>query len=215
MEPNLVPVYISASPPAGTISKGSLWFNPSDTKMYVRVLQPGGGQWVEAFNTPGDVPFVYVSSSPPTSPVNGTLWYKPSPSTLKVWVENGTQENWVVLMGGSSGTSAPATAFVSTSPPPSPTQGTLWFNPIPQTLSVWVGPSWEIVSGSPTNKPSAYISTTAPGNPVNGDLWWNPLLKELRVWKISPTGDIWELITDNTPTTPTPLYTSPPPSQLT
>lgn len=209
-----VPVYISASAPAPPILSGSLWFETITSKMYIWMVQPGDDEWVEIFNTPGDIPFVYVSASAPSDPINGTLWYNPGSGDLSIWVEDGISDHWEALINNSPPSPLPASVIVSVSPPLSPTPGLLWYKPTNHTLYVWVtggaGSSWEAVSGtSPSNKPTVYVSTTAPGNPSQGDLWWHPLLKELRVWNLSPTGNQWILVTDNTPPPQTPpVYNS-------
>lgn len=202
--PAIVPVYVSAAAPQPPIIPGSLWFNTLTLQLSIWVPQNGTYVWEVTQAGQTEQPFVYVSYSAPTDPIEGTLWYNPSDYTLSIWVTSGVIDEWRVISSNEPSPANPAAVIISTSPPLSPTQGLLWFNPLTNLLKAWVttlaGSTWrDIAGGSATTKPTVSVTTSPPPNPSQGDLWWQPLRQELKVWNISPTGSAWLLITDNTP----------------
>lgn len=194
--PAIVPVYVSASEPQPPIIPGSLWFNTLTMGLNIWVPQNGAYTWEVTQAGQTEQPFVYVSASAPTDPVNGTLWYQPAQQILRIWVDNGIGANWVVLIDDTPPAEQPSTVLVSTSPPQDPTQGLLWFNPINNTLKVWVvslaGSEWRTISGgSSVTKPTVYVSTSPPSNPAQGDLWLNPNTRILKAWNIFLSSGSW------------------------
>lgn len=194
--PAIVPVYVSASEPQPPVIPGSLWFNTLSLQLSIWVKQGSNYVWEITQAGQTEQPFVYVSASPPTDPISGTLWYQPAQQILRIWVVSGLSGNWVVLVDNDPPEQQPSTVLVSTSPPESPNQGLLWFNPINNLLKVWVvalsGSAWRVISGSATSaKPTVYVSTSAPPNPTQGDLWLNPNTKVLKVWNVFLTSGSW------------------------
>lgn len=108
-------------------------------------------------------------------------------------------ENFIHLLENSSNTTAPG----------APLTGQLWWNQTTDTLQVYNGSNWKVISGA-TSSPAA----SPPLNPVAGDLWFDSTNAQLNVYSgtawivVGPaftagtgvTGAIPDTITDNTAT---------------
>ena len=97
--PQFAKVRVSASPPLNPES-GALWFNSSDSTLYVWVASDGGGFWNIANDAPEPVnsPTIRISSFPPANPVPGDLWYDPDDSNLSIWYEDLDSSQWVAVV---------------------------------------------------------------------------------------------------------------------
>lgn len=196
-QPFAVPVFISASAPQPPITEGTFWFNTVAQVLNIWVVAPGGSSWVPVAEPVPANTGVIVSISPPEDPTQGTLWYNPHTHLFQVWVVTGITSQWEIISDCEPDVDNPP-VVVSISPPTNPVQGTLWFKPTNQTLSLWVdslsGGSWIILtSNSSQQKPTVFVSSSPPGNPTQGDLWFQPQLNELRVWNEGATNQ-WLLI---------------------
>jgi len=77
--------------------------------------------------------------------------------------------------------------FASTSSPPNPLKGQLWWDITNNILKVYSGSSWKISTGatsSPYSSPPGDLST------LGGDLWFDTTNSQLKVY----TGSSWQLI---------------------
>lgn len=136
----LVPkIFVSSSPPPNP-KNGILWYKtvPGETGLFVWVDSAGGGSWQPSGSgsSPNCGPVTTVSVSPPLSPSIGDLWFNPGTSELAVWV-TGLGGNYWEVVNFAGGCVNDPTVTTSTSPPPNPEVGDLWFDPETSTLSIW------------------------------------------------------------------------------
>ena len=102
-------VSVSDSAPSSP-SSGDLWFNSTDTKMYVYYSDGSSSQWVQTnptgSTTTGGGSSVTVSDSAPADPSEGDMWFDSRYAVLLVYY--GTQ--WVNVSGesGSGSSTAPS-----------------------------------------------------------------------------------------------------------
>jgi len=191
--------------------------NPTLNQVYSyngRTFKWNGVQWVAVIAPTSTTAPVYVSTSPPVNPVVGALWFNTIDETLYVRQETASGSFWVVSYPGGGSPAANPPVTVSSSPPASPQEGDLWYNPTAETLKVWVedisSSSWELVGGyTPVGPSKVEVSASAPPNPEEGLLWFNTVDNNLYVWVSSPGGGFWEnAFSGSVPTPQAPVYIS-------
>ena len=192
-------VFVSVSPPPNPV-EGELWFNPSNAELKVWVNTYGSPEWV-LISSGGPVPQpinVTVSATAPVDPEVGELWFNTIDANLYVYVSDPGGGDWVIANSNTLPTqSAPVT--VSSTEPPSPMEGDLWFNPVNNELKVWVtspgGDNWELINQTNPNPITAdvVISATAPLGVDPGALWYNSIDLNLYILVDDPGGDYWTL----------------------
>ena len=124
----------------------------------------------------------------------------PTPGQIFLWQGNSyrwTGRQWISLSDPGTQISY-ANAFVSSSPPPSPASGALWYNPTDFTLKIWVitleGGQWDEVAGEPpcsSNNSPVTVSASPPPDPIEGDLWFDTLSSYLSIWYVDLDGGQW------------------------
>jgi len=68
-------------------------------------------------------------------------------------------------------------SFASSTPPPRPIVGQVWYNKATSALNVYDGTSWHYVAEG-----AIQTGVNSPGNPVIGQLWYNALTNELKAY---------------------------------
>lgn len=90
-----VPVFVSASPPVNP-KQGTLWYNTTNSTLFLRISSPGGGTWEEVSQeAPPFPPITRISASPPSNPNVGDLWFNPSTSTLSIRYNSPSGSVWL------------------------------------------------------------------------------------------------------------------------
>ena len=192
-------VLVSVSPPPNPV-EGELWFNPSNAELRVWVINPGDSEWA-LISSGSPVPqpnSVTVSATAPVDPEVGDLWFNTVEANLFVYVSDPGGNQWVVANTAAlPPQSAPVT--VSSTAPLDPIEGDLWFNPVSNSLRVWVtssgGDSWEIITQDIPNPITAdvVISATAPLGVEPGALWYNSVDLNLYIYVDDLDGPYWTL----------------------
>lgn len=139
---------------------------------------------------------VYVSASEPQHlGVQGTLWFNTLNSKLYIWVDKLGEDVWEEIFSEGSGSSK-ATVAISSSPPPNPSVGDLWWNPNKKELKVWSsslsGFQWVLITDNTPvpQTPPVFISVSQPAGAKTGFLWYNPNTKETKL----KTSSSWVVI---------------------
>ena len=129
-------------------SEGDLWFNSSNTKMYVYFNDGTSSQWIQS-NPSGATSPITASDTAPTNPVENSMWFDSTDGTLYFRYNDGTSEQWVNLIGATSsgGGSGGSSVTISDTAPTSPTEGDMWFDSRYAVLLVYYGTQWVNVSG--------------------------------------------------------------------
>ena len=128
-------------------SEGDLWFNSSNTKMYVYFNDGTSSQWIQSNPSGASTP-ITAADTAPSNPVENSMWFDSTDGTLYFRYNDGTSEQWVNLIGAtSSGGSGGSSVTVSDSAPTSPTEGDMWFDSRYAVLLVYYGTQWVNVSG--------------------------------------------------------------------
>lgn len=192
-------VLVSVSPPPNPVV-GELWFNPANAELRVWIDNLGGGEWalISAGIPVPQPPNVVVSATEPVNPEIGDLWFNTVEANLFVYVSSPGGPNWVIA---NSNVLPPQTApvTVSSTPPLSPIEGDLWYNPVTSSLKIWIegpgGDSWEVITQSIPNPVTAdvVISATPPTNVQPGALWYNSIDLNLYIYVDDPGGAYWTL----------------------
>jgi len=172
--------------------------NPTLGEVYSyegRTFKWNGVQWVATIVPTSNSAPVFVSASPPPNPVVGALWFNTVDSTLYVRTQTPSGAFWIESYPGSAPAVNPPVT-VSSTPPGSPAEGDLWYNPTTEELRVYVvglsGPSWEVVGGyTPPQPTKVEVSASPPANPEEGLLWYNTVDENLYVWVVAPGGSFW------------------------
>jgi len=130
-------------------SEGDLWFNSSNTKMYVYFNDGTSSQWIQS-NPSGATSPITASDTAPTNPVENSMWFDSTDGTLYFRYNDGTSEQWVNLIGATSnggGGGGGSSVTVSDTAPTTPTEGDMWFDSRYAVLLVYYGTQWVNVSG--------------------------------------------------------------------
>ena len=128
-------------------SEGDLWFNSSNTKMYVYFNDGTSSQWIQSNPSGASTP-ITAADTAPSNPVENSMWFDSTDGTLYFRYNDGTSEQWVNLIGATSnGGSGGSSVTVSDSAPTSPTEGDMWFDSRYAVLLVYYGTQWVNVSG--------------------------------------------------------------------
>jgi hypothetical protein len=135
---NTAPVFVSSSEPTN-VPLGYLWFNPTTNCLKVKAMTPSGPGWDEVASCSSPAPQfaqVRVSASPPSNPENGDLWFNTSDNSLYVRVDTLGGGYWNLANEVPPAVNNP-TIRISSSPPPNPVQGDLWYDPDDSNFSIW------------------------------------------------------------------------------
>ena len=124
-------------------SEGDLWFNSSNTKMYVYFNDGTSSQWIQSNPSGASTP-ITAADTAPSNPVENSMWFDSTDETLYFRYNDGTSEQWINITSGGSGGSS---VTVSDSAPTSPTEGDMWFDSRYAVLLVYYGTQWVNVSG--------------------------------------------------------------------
>lgn len=192
-------VLVSVSPPPNPV-EGELWFNPSNAELRTWVVNLGGSEWaLISTGNPTPQPInVTVSATSPLNPEVGELWFDTVKSNLYVYVSNPGGNQWEVA---NTAALPPQTApvTVSSTEPANPIVGDLWYNPISNSLAVWVSNpgagNWETITQNNPDPLTAdvVISATPPTGVQPGALWYNSIDLNLYIYVDNPGGAYWAL----------------------
>jgi hypothetical protein len=96
-------VTISGSAPSGSVSSGSLWYNPTGSGLYIQTTSPTGSTYVLLNPTPVTI----TGSAPSGSKGSGSLWWNENDGNLYVQVTSPTGSTYVpatnTVAGGNYG----------------------------------------------------------------------------------------------------------------